>query len=385
MPRESNDGGVGLEQSATVPSPFLVMLQRGAAGFVAISTIFTATCVFFAAANLLAWPFVGGEDSAEGKEFADYRHEALALAYPDLSESERTDLMNEFSMGFVRDVQAQVREAPLAGRFVNVSPPGYRLGLDQAVWPPDRKAYNIFFFGGSTAFGYGVADEDTIPSRLQAALAGAGDRPVHVYNVARGGYYSTQERIQFDKQATFGPRPDLAIFLDGLNDNNFTREPPFSTFSTTVKTEQELSSGAWAVLRLLPLFQLFEKTTNVGTVQQWGAGLVRDGTRIVNEPAKLVARRYRANVEAIAAIGRVYGIRTAFFWQPVPEPFDSYNLVKAMASRNELGENFHWCAHVGQGRKRKENYVDRVHYSPTISEGIAQCIAAGLRAGELLK
>ena len=74
-------------------------------------------------------------------------------------------------------------------------------------------------FGGSTAFGIGVPDDQTVASHLQTQLGTARDgREVRVYNFGRGAYYSSQERALFERLIVAGYVPNLAIFLDGLND-----------------------------------------------------------------------------------------------------------------------------------------------------------------------
>src|SRR6185369_12207002 len=100
---------------------------------------------------------------------------------------------------------------------VTVDPAGFRAGRDQRPWPPDPARFNVFVFGGSTTFGYGVADGDTIASQLQPLLARHG-RDVAVYNFGRGYYYSTQERILYEQLLAGGFVPALAVFIDGLND-----------------------------------------------------------------------------------------------------------------------------------------------------------------------
>src|SRR5262249_43078007 len=117
------------------------------------------------------------------------------------------------------------RPPVVRGRFVNVSAPGFRLVPDQGPWPPDPAAFTIFVFGGSTTFGTGVADAETIPAQLPPQFTAAPcARPVHVYNFARPGYFSVQERILFEQLLLAGHHPDLAIFVDGLNEVLFSKD-----------------------------------------------------------------------------------------------------------------------------------------------------------------
>jgi hypothetical protein len=151
----------------------------------------------------------------------------------------------------------QFREKPFAGKFVTIDPHGYRVGAEQSPWPIDEAYTNIFFFGGSTAVGYGVKDADTIASRVHARLAEAGlERPPRVYNFGRGAFYSTQERLLFDKMITFGETPDMAIFLDGLNDFFYFEDPPILTEMWTARVKREAAHPILASLERLPLLRV---------------------------------------------------------------------------------------------------------------------------------
>ena len=57
----------------------------------------------------------------------------------------------------------------------------------------------FFVYGGSTTWGYNVADYQTIPSYLQKELINNGYNDYCVYNFGGGSYFSTQENIRFQK------------------------------------------------------------------------------------------------------------------------------------------------------------------------------------------
>src|SRR5262249_26348462 len=102
------------------------------------------------------------------------------------------------------------RVRPMRGSYVNVSEAGFRQNGAPLPWPPEAGC--VFVFGGSTAFGYGVADGETIPARLGNQLG------VAVYNFATPNYTSVQERIRFEQLLLDGHRPSVAIFIDGFSD-----------------------------------------------------------------------------------------------------------------------------------------------------------------------
>lgn len=99
--------------------------------------------------------------------------------------------------------------------ILTISENGYRLvpGISG-----DNDAFRVFLFGGSTMWGLGVADSNTIGSYLQNQLAELSDGPVAVYNFGQPGFASTQEVIELLLQLRDGNIPDLVIFFDGVND-----------------------------------------------------------------------------------------------------------------------------------------------------------------------
>jgi hypothetical protein len=75
----------------------------------------------------------------------------------------------------------------------------------------------VFVFGGSTTFGAMLPDNQTIPAALEARLRSAPCMlPAHVYNFARPGYISTQERALLERLLLEGAAPQVAIFVDAL-------------------------------------------------------------------------------------------------------------------------------------------------------------------------
>lgn len=97
---------------------------------------------------------------------------------------------------------------------------------DEGPWPPAKSNLNIFVFGGSTTFGYGIADGETIASALQRKLANSSSKPIRIYNFGRGHYYSTQERILFSNLLGAGTVADVAVFIDGLNEFYYRKDAP---------------------------------------------------------------------------------------------------------------------------------------------------------------
>jgi hypothetical protein len=119
-----------------------------------------------------------------------------------------------WSPGWIYEPWVGFREKPRASRFVNVSADGVRATKGGAADLSAVGPESVFVFGGSTMFGYGVADAETVSSHLQSIL-GAGAR---VHNLGRAYYYSRQENVLFESLVHAGLRPKIAVFVDGLNE-----------------------------------------------------------------------------------------------------------------------------------------------------------------------
>ena len=136
-------------------------------------------------------------------------------AYTHMSDQEINDLLNSTWSpalgGYTYDEWVGFKEAPRKTRYVNVNEYGLR---QNSTNPIIMKELNdsIWFFGGSTTFGYGVTDQESIPAQLEKLLK------TRVFNFGRGYYYSAQENQLFRQYLKAGHRPRLALFLDGINE-----------------------------------------------------------------------------------------------------------------------------------------------------------------------
>ena len=78
-------------------------------------------------------------------------------------------------------------------------------------------ALRVWVFGGSTVWGEGAPDGETIPSHL-ASLMNAWGVDTTVKNLGERGYVSTQEIVFLYRELQAGRRPDVVVFYDGIND-----------------------------------------------------------------------------------------------------------------------------------------------------------------------
>ena len=158
----------------------------------------------------------------------------LRAAYPGRSRKEIVSLLTEtWGRPLTYAPYTQFVETRHRGEYVNVAEGGYRKVENQGPWPPAKQNVNVFIFGGSTTFGYGVADSETIPSALQRKLRASFGARVCVYNFGCAFYYSTQERILFSNLLASGVVPDVAVFIDGLNEFGHRKDVPEFTDQLT--------------------------------------------------------------------------------------------------------------------------------------------------------
>ena len=306
---------------------------------------------------------------------------------------------------FVYEPFAQFGEGPYRGQFVNVDAAGFRGGARPLPWPPDAGATNVFVFGGSTTFGDGLPDEETVPAHLEDILRRrAPDRPVRVYNFGCAFHFSTQERVRFERLLVSGVVPDVAVFVDGLNDfYNRSGDPEYTErLRDFMARGGDVTSYSLAdALAALPIGRAAMwvragLSPPVARPMERGATGPRDALP-VETAAERILTRYLENRRLIEAAARAFDVRVLSVWQPVPAygydlryhafrgeaygvyPYlrAGYSRLAAQAAGRGLGEDFAWCADIQQ-KLHQPLYLDQVHYSPRMARRVARCIARAL-------
>ncbi len=378
------------------------------------------TIILLLAVNALLFIVLSIKDSLSGepvrwhKPVAADRWAALEQVYPDLSRDEIQVLLDETytpARSLVYEPFTEFKERPYAGKYVNVDINGFRVTKGHGPWPPDKGRYfNVFLFGGSTTFGFGVSDSQTVASHLQAILSGAGlPKEVRVYNFGRGSYYSTQERILFEQLVAADFRPDVAVFIDGLNDSHHYDDRPSSAARIESALEGRPAAGTNVMARV-PMVRAASAVgrwlglgLNDGSAPEW-AETARDREACGDEVVlRGVINRYVENKKMVETIAAAYGVKTLFVWQPVAvykydqthNPFAgeehprrscverAYPLMSEFVGRHPLGDNFLWAADIQEGLA-EPLYVDSLHYSGKMSEVFARSVANAMSERGLL-
>jgi hypothetical protein len=373
------------------------LLRRVAGWYRACALTLFNTAALFLLVNLAlaaafrVWGNPGGQEHLWEHIYWRHGEAVVAQGYPGLDKEDRDRLLREtWSRPYAYEPFTQFKEGRLAGKWVNVGGDGFRLTAGQGPWPPDPGKCNVFLFGGSTTFGYGVADGQTIPSHLQAFLRDRWGEGVRVYNCGRGSYYTTQERVLFEKLLLAGAVPAVAVFIDGLNEFLFLDDEPRLTrlLETSLEEANSPKARSFGLASQLPAARAIRGVRS----RLGGPG---QGPLPVDGAVTRVLERYHGNKRLAEAAARAYGVRPVFVWQPIPAyKYDlKYHLFakdgdfkgliatyavpgyRAMAERvkerpADYSHNFLWLADV-QEHAEAPLYVDMVHYSPDFSRELA--------------
>jgi lysophospholipase L1-like esterase len=174
-----------------------------------------------------------------------------------------------------------------------------------------REPVEVWFFGGSTTFGFDLQrDGHTIPSEF-VRLAEDQGIAVEARNYGMAGYVNYQETVLLSLLVTAGEAPDLAVFYDGANDfgmashNSFGGSSPRGEPGDAYTLRQRRGLAASGEIR--------------GGTDRPAAPLgLRPGRKpvTVDEVIGDAVGVYGQGVELSRTLAERYGFRVTHFWQP---------------------------------------------------------------------
>ena len=313
-----------------------------------------------------------------------YPEKALAAVYPERNRQEWDEMLKEnWSRPYVFGGYLLFKEARYQGRYVNVSEAGFRNVSNQGPWPPLPTNFNVFVFGGSTMFGYGVADNQTFASYLQETLGRYSAKRLCVYNFGAGYYYSTQERLLFERLLTHGQKPDIAMFVDGLNDLWHVEDEASFADKVAAAFDQEPKQ---LPMEKLPVMQILWKLK-----RKFVAATPIPASPVdVHALVQPILDRYQRNLKLIESACREFRVTPVFVWQPVPSykydtklhlfyespnPYQNhtrgYPIMERTYKDGTLGKHFLWGADLQQA-ETECLYVDNHHYTARFAKKFAE-------------
>ena len=102
------------------------------------------------------------------------------------------------------------KEKKIQTENINVDENGYRISRNNSKKP------DVYFLGGSTMFGYGSNDENTIPSLFSKLTIDS----LTVRNLGNGAHNSSQNLIKIQDELLNHERPKYIVSYEGVNELN---------------------------------------------------------------------------------------------------------------------------------------------------------------------
>ena len=271
-------------------------------------------------------------------------------------------------------------------KFVNVNP---ELGR-KTISPTECEKF-IFLYGGSTTFGAGVTDSQTIGSYLGQMLIND-KKNICVKNYGRRSYFSFQETILFQKHILNNKikSKDIIIFLDGINEhgNSKPRNTALLTQLYSISNQKFWNMqniGFLIFLDSLTINQFFKRIIKKNTTY-------KTKTNHSNEFFKNIKLTLEKNIVIRNSICKNYELNCYNLLQPFATIHGEYfkkqsrgvikNLVGNESSINFLKKRWNvlkeveGITNISDALKNSEKlgYLDKVHYSPYANEKIAEKI-----------
>jgi len=277
---------------------------------------------------------------------------------------------------------------------------------------------STWVFGGSTVFGSGVGDDDTIPAHLNQ-LGKKGNIFINF------GVQASLQNNEIEKLLLLlkkGWRPKRVVFVDGLNDILAMSKYPFHPAETPARNlfgfnfalenfDRFLDSIKVAIQRRFPPHpkQLYPKDfyENVYQIESpyqkysvaffnffyHQSGNLSAVPKNPEQYADKLDTLYRMNLEFLKHLGSTFGFSFYVFFQPLgllnlenpfidsPETYQNWSLYKAFNSivplfRERIKNNpiAHFYDTSDADKKCPACYVDLTHYNSKLNATIAQRI-----------
>lgn len=309
----------------------------------------------------------------------------LQVVYPDMDPLEIALLLEEtWDRPWRYEPWLGFKERPRTGKFVNISNEGFRHSHIKNLHLGSTEI-NIFVFGGSTTFGYGVDDGATIPSHLQKHLSNLHpNKKINIFNFGRGYYYSDQELVLLLQLIKNGHIPEISIFIDGLNEGqiepHYTKEIA-SIFEAYNYNQYGLFIG---LLKKSSLMRVLRKLTSYLVDQP-------ENKKELLRPIDIL-KGYQSNKGIIETLAEKFGFQTYFFIQPVPGYRNEFASHMFLTNDRKAKWNQRETLKMKLLEKTTDNltsfnlthllenyeeqpFVDNVHYTSKVCNLIAENIA----------
>jgi hypothetical protein len=225
----------------------------------------------------------------------------------------------------------------------------------------------VWFLGGSTMFGLGVTDAETIPAAFVKQWQQKIGRPISVVNYGAPLYYSYQELMVFADNLFRGKRPHIVIMLDGLNDG----AEPFGAYLRNPYNAPMMQQ------LLNPELYHYKKDFSYS---DW------PDSPSMEKTCEHIAENYLGNINNIKKLADEYNIQLFCFLQPIPY-YNYRDRISDPVCAKELRPQYDYLYSTIKEESKKLDFfynlcemvndvhhpfMDSVHYTPTMNEFLAK-------------
>ena len=296
----------------------------------------------------------------------------------------------------------EFREKERNLKFVSVSKYGNRCNKNdiEICQGPNGGKNEIWIFGGSSTFGYGLKNDETIAASLDQII-----KNKKVINFGQAYYNSTQNRIFFQNLLSYFPEPDTVIFFEGFND--FRNEhllgyqyPGVSSLSKHYEKlfkTKEISSAErfkqWLKNRFdrLNFVRLYKQLTN----QEININQIKvEKIKNENEAYEILIKKLENNLKINKIIGDKFSINIVNVMEPIGLSENSYkssslpsdylkdidNLLNHHKKiYNKIENDLDFFVNVDLNlinfQIKEKMFIDRAHFSKKFSRKIAEKVS----------
>lgn len=223
------------------------------------------------------------------------------------------------------------------GKYNNIDSLGHRKTL--SFNKDSSTSIKIFCFGGSTMYGIGTKDENTIPSTLAKVLKNKiPDKKFTITNFGLPGYTNDLEILQLKKELIKGNIPDIVIFYDGVNEvisayQNNKIGVPFNCFNREIEynTHKEY----------LKRIRLFLKTSNTYKFIKYlkkKTGVNSNNVKDLMDNdllSRQIVHNYKFNLTTSDSYAKNYSFKVFNFLQPIIFTNKKLSKYESFMAKNE--------------------------------------------------
>jgi lysophospholipase L1-like esterase len=346
--------------------------------------------------------------------------DAIKRRYPGKTDAEILALISPPNM--THHPVLEFIERPVSSNYYTVSEELYRAS---SLTPTDSdELFNnsLWVFGGSTIFGHGVGNDDTIPAYLDRTLS-----ETQVINLAVQGSHFSLDLDRLIYLLKKGYRPTSVLFINGVNDITKLLDSPFAVEDTpayihsgfswafNVSFFNSRSNAINAAVNTLPLITLIKRvaassetpTYRENPIEFYKAitqseSLPSTNSISLERDTKRVQRYYYQNTDLLSNLAEQYGFSYTVVLQPNGFIFSARDFIKepetyaesavynristAMTSLQDWitdHSSTYRVIDLSNSLSSDEDYIDIIHYSAKGNKRLATAILNYFQSNKL--